>query len=157
MPPAPRWTVPSCAPALEYARPGDTLIVWRLDRLSRSVRDLLDQAEQLRARGVDLRSLTEAIDTTTPGGQMVFTVLAAVAQLERDIIKDRTLAGLAEARRQGRLGGRPRVVTPQRAAIAHRLRAEGHTLDQVATQLRVSRASVVRMLTTPRTDAEGAA
>lgn len=122
---------PELTKALDHLRAGDTFMVWRLDRFGRSVRDLLDQAEQLQARGVQLRSLTEAIDTSTPGGQMVFTVLAAVAQLERDLIRDRTLAGLAEARRQGRLGGRPRVVTPERVVLAQHLRTDGATLDTI--------------------------
>lgn len=140
---------PELTRALSHLRAGDVFMVWRLDRLSRSVRDLLDQAEQLRDRGVQLRSLIEAIATTTPGGQMVFTVLAAVAQLERDLIRDRTLAGLAEARRQGRLRGRPRVITPERVALAHHLRTGGAKIDAIAKQLRVSRASVVRMLAEP--------
>jgi DNA invertase Pin-like site-specific DNA recombinase len=91
---------------LEALRPGDTLVVWRLDRLGRSLRHLIDVAADLAERGVGFRSLTESIDTTTPGGRLIFHMFGAPAQFERELVRERTLAGLAAARARGRNGGR---------------------------------------------------
>jgi DNA invertase Pin-like site-specific DNA recombinase len=96
---------------LDQLRPGDTLIVWKLDRLGRSLRHLVDTVTGLADRGIGFRSLQEAIDTTTPGGKLVFHVFAALAEFERDLIRERTAAGLAAARARGRHGGRPPVMT----------------------------------------------
>ncbi len=84
---------------------GDTLVVWKLDRLARSLKQLIDTTENLKARGIGLVSLTDAIDTSSPGGMLVFHMLGAIAEFERALIKERTAAGLAEARRKGRVGG----------------------------------------------------
>src|SRR5213596_2012703 len=97
--------------ALEFARPGDTLVVWRLDRLGRSLRHLIDVITRLQGRRVGFKSLTEAIDTTTSGGKLVFHVFAALAEFERDVIRERTQAGLAAARARGRRGGHPRAAS----------------------------------------------
>src|SRR5918912_839866 len=94
--------------ALEYVRPGDTLVVWRLDRLGRSLKDLIEQLTKLHNRKIGFKSLTEQIDTTTPGGKLIFHIFGALAEFERDLIKERTHAGLAAARARGRVGGRPR-------------------------------------------------
>src|SRR5687768_6076957 len=94
--------------ALAYARAGDTLVVWRLDRLGRSLKHLIETVADLRERGIGFKSLTEQIDTTTPGGKLVFHVFGALAEFERDVIRERTQAGLAAARARGRLGGRPK-------------------------------------------------
>jgi DNA invertase Pin-like site-specific DNA recombinase len=99
-------------------RPGDTLVVWKLDRLGRSLRHLVDTVTGLAERGVGFRSLQEAIDTTTPGGKLVFHVFAALAEFERDLIRERTAAGLAAARARGRRGGRPSVMTVHKAQVA---------------------------------------
>lgn len=119
-----RSDLPERARLLELARRGgiDVLAVWRLDRLGRSVRDLLDAAETLRRERVELVSLRDAVDTTTPAGRLVFTVLAGVAELEREVIRERVLAGLERAKREGKKLGRPRVaidVARARELLAH--------------------------------------
>src|SRR5437764_1930616 len=98
---------PGLAKALEQLRSGDSLVVWRLDRLGRSLRHLIDTLLELDSRGVGFKSLTESIDTTTPGGKLIFHVFGALAEFERDLIRERTNAGLAAARARGRKGGRP--------------------------------------------------
>jgi DNA invertase Pin-like site-specific DNA recombinase len=99
---------PELKAALDYAREGDTLVVWKLDRLARSIRQLIETVEDLKQRNIGLRSFTEAIDTTTPGGRLVSHVFAALAEFERSVIRERTTAGLEAARARGRKGGRPR-------------------------------------------------
>src|SRR6516162_2368303 len=96
---------PALHDALEFARSGDTLIVWKLDRLARSIKQLIETIENLRVRGIGFRSLTEALDTTTAQGRLVFHMFAALAEFERSLIRERTQAGLAAARRAGRIGG----------------------------------------------------
>src|SRR5271166_363454 len=98
---------PALREALEYARSGDILIVWKLDRLARSMKQLIETIESLRLRGIGFRSLTEAIDTTTPQGVLVFHMFSALAEFERALIRERTRAGLKAAKRMGRTGGRP--------------------------------------------------
>jgi len=139
---------PQLEAALRQLRVGDVLVVWKLDRLARSTTDLIRQVRHLEERGVEFASLTEALDTTTAGGRFVFTVMAGLAELERDLIRERTAAGLEAARRQGRRGGRPTVITPARRTVARQQRDQGATLDQIAATLNVSRASVIRMLAT---------
>jgi DNA invertase Pin-like site-specific DNA recombinase len=97
--------------ALEFARSGDTLIVWKLDRLARSMKQLIETIEKLRVKGIGFRSLTEALDTTTAQGRLVFHMFGALAEFERSLIRERTQAGLAAARRVGRTGGRPPKLT----------------------------------------------
>ena len=137
---------PELARAFEYLNRGDMLVVWRIDRLGRSVKDLIEIVNDLRARGVQFRSTTEAIDTSTPGGELVFHIFAAVAQMERRLITERTHAGLVAARARGRRGGRPTVMTPARMKEALRMREEGATLVYIASTLQVGRATVVRAL-----------
>jgi DNA invertase Pin-like site-specific DNA recombinase len=96
---------PALHDALEFARSGDTLIVWKLDRLARSMKQLIETVENLRVRGIGFRSLTEALDTTTAQGRLVFHMFGALAEFERSLIRERTQAGLAAARRLGRTGG----------------------------------------------------
>jgi len=114
---------PALKEAIAFLREGDTLVVWKLDRLARSLRQLIDTIETLEERGIGLRSLTENIDTTTSGGRLVFHIFGALAEFERSIIRERTVAGLASARARGRLGGRPRAMTPEDVAIAKTLLA----------------------------------
>ena len=114
---------------------GDTLVVWLLDRLGRSAQHLLGILERLRDRGVAFRSVTEGMDTSTYMGRFVFTVLGAVAEMEREIIRERVNAGLAAARHRGRVGGRPPVVTPERLRLARRLCADGESVPAIARQL----------------------
>jgi DNA invertase Pin-like site-specific DNA recombinase len=139
---------PTLAQVLDQLRPGDTLVVWRLDRLGRSLRHLVDTVTGLADRGIGFRSLQEAIDTTTPGGKLVFHVFAALAEFERDLIRERTTAGLAAARARGRRGGRPPVLSGHKLRVAQEMYASGqHTVAATAKTLGVSRASVYRHVT----------
>ena len=132
---------------LIQARPGDTVVVWRLDRLGRSLKHLIETVEALEARGVAFVSLTEAIDTRTPGGRLIFHVFGALAQFERELIRERTMAGLAAARARGRTGGRPTVWTADKLRTARLMRASGeYDVSSIAKALGVSRASVYRVL-----------
>jgi hypothetical protein len=134
--------------SLDQLRPGDTLVVWRLDRLGRSLRHLVDTITSLADRGVGFRSLQEAIDTTTPGGKLVFHVFAALAEFERDLIRERTSAGLAAARALGRHGGRPPVLSGHKLQVAKEMYRSGQdTMAAIAKALGVSRASIYRHLT----------
>ena len=138
---------PGLTSALECARAGDSLVVWQLDRLGRSLRHLIDVVHDLDERGVALISLTEALDTTTPGGRLVFHVFGAMAQWERELIRERTQAGLAAARARGRVGGRPTVWTPDKLRTARAMKDSGdYDVTSIARVLGVSRASVYRAL-----------
>src|SRR5690606_13388253 len=138
---------PELAALLDYARRGDVLVVWRLDRLGRSVRHLVDVLADLDRRGIEFRSLTEGLDTTTPGGRLVFHVFAAVAEFEASLTASRTRAGLAAARARGRHGGRPTVMTPARARVADDLPARpGASVAEVARARGASRATIHRRL-----------
>lgn len=118
---------------LDYARRGDVIVVWRLDRFGRSIRHLIEQMDDLESRGIHFVSLQEAIDTTTPTGKLTFHIFSALAEFERSLIVERTRAGLEAARARGRLGGRPRKITPmQRKAICQMYAAGGHTGQQIA-------------------------
>src|SRR5450756_1281182 len=138
-------------PALDEVRgqlrPGDTLVVWRLDRLGRSLRHLIEVVTALDERGVGFRSLREAIDTTTPGGRLVFHLFGALAQFEREIIRDRTMAGLAAARARGRSGGRRSKLDAEQRRTARTLYDERElTVAQIGQVLGVSRTSIYRAL-----------
>lgn len=132
---------------LDYLRPGDVLVVWRLDRLGRSLRHLLELVGELEAKGVGLKSLQETIDTTTPGGRLIFHVMGALAEFERALIRERTHAGLQAARARGRHGGRKTIMTPAKLAVAQRLVADGeHTMSDIATTVGVSRSTLYRAI-----------
>jgi DNA invertase Pin-like site-specific DNA recombinase len=132
---------------LDQLRPGDAVVIWRLDRLGRSLRHLIDLAADLESRGVALVSLKENLDTTTPGGRLIFHVLGALAEFERDLIRERTQAGLAAARARGRVGGRPTVWTPEKLTTAREMHASGdYDVATIARVLGVSRATVYRGL-----------
>lgn len=147
---------PELAKALDYLRPGDVLVVWKLDRLARSLRQLLETGEALAQREIGLRSLTEQIDTSTPGGRLVFHVFGALAEFERGIIRERTMAGLANARRMGRKGGRPRAMTEADIAKAKAmLAAPDITIEEVAETLGISSATLYRYLPGGRSAARG--
>jgi len=131
----------------DQVRPGDTVVVWRLDRLGRSLRHLIDTVNALADRKVGFRSLTESIDTTTSGGKLVFHLFGALAEFERELIRERTVAGLAAARARGRQGGRPTVMTPDKVATARRMYdSKDYTVEAIAKVLAVSRASIYRHL-----------
>lgn len=142
---------PELAALLDYARRGDVLMVWRLDRLGRSLPHLLTIANALQDRGVELRSLTEAIDTTTAGGRLIFHVFGAVAEFERAISAERTAAGVAAARAAGRHPGRPGL-TADTITAAQALDQAGTPRAQIARTLGISRSSVYRSLVTPIVD-----
>ena len=128
-------------------RPGDTVVVWRRDRLGRSLRHLIDTVNALSARNVGFRSLTESIDTTTSGGKLVFHIFGALAEFERELIRERTNAGLAAARARGRHGGRPTVMPPDKVATARQMyESKTYTVEAIAKVLGVSRASIYRHL-----------
>ncbi len=138
---------PALDALLDQIRPGDTLIVWRLDRLGRSLKHLMAVVADLEQRGVAFQSLTESIDTSTPGGKLIFHVFGALAEFERDLIRERTMAGLAAAGARGRQGGRPTVWTPDKLRAAKSMYAAGeHDIASIARVLGVSRASVYRGL-----------
>jgi len=138
---------PELTRVLDQIRPGDSLVVWKLDRLGRSLRHLIDTVGDLQQRGIGFRSLQESIDTTTPTGKLVFHLFGALAEFERDLIRERTLAGLTAARARGRLGGRPSSMTPQKLAIARQLYdGRQHTVAAIAETLGVSRATIYRHL-----------
>ncbi|TSE15738.1 recombinase family protein [Arthrobacter sp. KBS0703] len=129
---------PGLDQALDTLRDGDTLVVWKLDRLGRSVKDLLDFAGGLNNRGVGFVSLTDAIDTTTASGRFFFNVMASLAQMERELMVERTQAGLLAAREQGRVGGRKRIMTEAKIRSARKLLNQGTPPREVATGLGVS-------------------
>jgi DNA invertase Pin-like site-specific DNA recombinase len=138
---------PALDRALEQLRPGDTLVVWRLDRLGRSLRHLIDTVAGLAEQGVGFKSLTEGIDTTTASGKLVFHVFGALAEFERDLIRERTAAGLASARRRGRKGGRPRKMSPAKLRHARELAEAGHlSMDEIAELVGVHRTTLYRHL-----------
>lgn len=137
---------PELARALAALQEGDTLIVWRLDRLGRSLRDLIAITGEIAAKKAHFRSLTEALDTSTAAGRMLFHVLGAFAQFERDLMVERTKAGQAAAKLRGRAPGRRRALSPSQVAIARKLAASGEPATEVARALGCSRATIYRAL-----------
>jgi len=134
---------PQLAAVFDHLRAGDTLVVWRLDRLGRPLPHLIETIGELGARGVGFKSVQESIDTTTPGGRLVFHVFGALA-IERELIQERTLAGLAAARERGRLGGRPTALSPAKLKQARKMIGEKTPVTEVAQVLGVSRATLYR-------------
>lgn len=128
--------------ALGYAREGDALVVWKLDRLGRSLQHLIETVAALDKRGVGFRSITEAIDTTTSGGRLVFHLFGALGQFERDLVQERTRAGLVAAAARGRKGGRKRVVTDEKLERARSIIAKGLTVRDAAMRLKVSKTAL---------------
>lgn len=142
---------PELQAALEYLRAGDALVVWKLDRLARSVKQLIETVEGMEAKGIGFRSLTEAIDTTTAGGKLVFHIFGALAEFERTIIRERTRAGLDAAKARGRIGGRPSKLTAQDLIAAKAMLADqSFTVEDVAKRLGVSSATLYRHLPAAR-------
>src|SRR5438477_3732516 len=132
--------------ALGHLRTGDVLVVWRLDRLGRSLRDLIDRLLDLDQRGIGFKSLTESIDTTTSGGKLIFHIFGSLAEFERDLIRERTTAGLAAARARGRLGGRPKALrTAKQLAIAKTLYADKtRSIPEICKTLGIARSTLYR-------------
>ena len=135
---------PVLTEALAYLRAGDTLVVWKLGRLGRSMRHLIKKVGELAARGVGFRSVTEQIDTTTSGGMLVFNIFGSLAQFERDLIRERTNAGLKAARERGSVGGRRPVITPDKSRKAREHIAAGLTVREAALGSRSGRPRSIR-------------
>jgi len=132
---------------LDHLRPGDVVVVWRLDRLGRSLKNLIALVEDLAERGVGFRSLSESIDTTTANGKLFFSIMGALAEFERELIRERTMAGLEAARARGRVGGRPPKMTPEKVKVAREMYASReHTVEAIAETVGVSRKTIYRWL-----------
>ena len=140
---------PELSRLMDQIRPGDTLVVWRLDRLGRSIRHLIDSLRDLSDKEIGFRSLTENIDTTTSGGRLIFHIFAARAEFERDLIRERTQAGLSAARARGRQGGRPPTLSADQVKTARRMYEQRDmTVEQIGDVLGVSRTTIYRALRT---------
>jgi DNA invertase Pin-like site-specific DNA recombinase len=131
--------------ALNYVRKGDTLVVWRLDRLGRSLPHLITTMTDLEEQGIGFKSLTENIDTTTSGGKLIFHIFGALAEFERNLIRERTTAGLTAARARGRIGGRPKALTPEQRRIAQSLYDDPeNAIADICRTLKISRGTLYR-------------
>lgn len=139
--------------ALSHARAGDVLVVWKLDRLGRTMKGLVDLAAELAERKIGMRSLTDGIDTAGTTGKLVFHIMAAMAEMERDLVRERTTAALIVAKREGRVGGRKTVMTPKRLEAARKLLASGMSAREIAPTIGVSVATLYRHLPAPDQDA----
>jgi DNA invertase Pin-like site-specific DNA recombinase len=138
---------PALAAMMDHLRSGDTLVVWKLDRLGRSLQHLLDVVTELDKRGVEFRSLSEALDTTTAGGRLIFSIFGAIAEFERNLIQERTRAGLTAARARGRVGGRPHKLTKDQIRTARKLyEAKDMTVEEIGRVLGVSRSTINRVV-----------
>jgi DNA invertase Pin-like site-specific DNA recombinase len=133
--------------ALSYVRKGDTLVVWRLDRLGRSLPHLIATMTDLEERGIGFKSLTENIDTTTSGGKLIFHIFGALAEFERNLIRERTQAGLIAARKRGRIGGRPKALTPRQIRIAQSLYDDPkNSIQEICRTLKISKVTLYRYI-----------
>lgn len=141
---------PSLDWALETLRPGDTFIVWKMDRMARSLMDLLKKMEKLHREGASFRSLTEAIDTNTPGGRLIFHVLGAIAEFERDLIRERTRAGVKSAMERGVKFGVEPLLTPAQIKKAQKMRDKGMSARAIAEELGCSHSTVYNWTTGPK-------
>lgn len=138
---------PELRAAMDFCREGDEFVVWKLDRFGRSLQELIELVGVLKERGVEFVSLRESLDTTTPGGKLVFHVFGAVAEFDRDLILERTMAGLEAAKAKGRHGGRPRALDEGKAKLARRLKDEGeHSVEEICSILGVGRSTLYRYL-----------
>src|SRR3954468_2831144 len=136
--------------ALDHLREADVLVVWRLDRLGRSLRDLIDTIAKLETRKIGFKSLTENIDTTTSGGKLIFHIFGALAEFERNLIRERTNAGLQAARVRGIKGGRPKSLTDKKVEMARKLYADkSNSIDVICKTLGISRMTLWRYVKSP--------
>jgi DNA invertase Pin-like site-specific DNA recombinase len=141
--------------ALNYVRKGDTFVVWRLDRLGRSLPHLIATMTDLEERGIGFKSLTENIDTTTSGGKLIFHIFGALAEFERNLIRERTTAGLAAARGRGRIGGRPKALTQRQIRIAQSLYDDPkNSVAEICRTLKISKVTLYRSIKTGKRDQE---
>ncbi len=138
---------PGLNEAIDFLREGDSLVVWRLDRLGRSLQHLLETVSQLEERNIGFRSLQESIDTTTSGGRLIFHIFGALAEFERNLIRERTIAGLRAARARGRYGGRPRALDAKKTELAYRLYDEKkHPIKDICAMLGISKPTLYAYL-----------
>ncbi len=138
---------PGLQDAMNHLRAGDTLVVWRLDRLGRTLKHLIATIADLSDKGIGFRSLQESMDTTTSGGRLIFHIFGSLAEFEREVIKERTIAGLQAARARGRLGGRPKLQSrdPKKIALARKLYEDGHMpVQEICDTLHIGRATLYR-------------
>ena len=135
---------PGLAEALDYCRDGDTLVVWKLDRLGRSLRHLIETVHELEASGIGFHSLTENIDTTTIGGRLIFHIFGALAEFERDLIQERVQAGLKAARARGRNGGRPEIPKEKQEMARILMADKTRPIKQICKQLGVSKSTLYK-------------
>src|SRR3954469_25644965 len=136
---------PGLEQAFSHLRQGDTLVVWRLDRLGRSLKHLIETVNDLQEKGIGFKSITESLDTTTSGGKLVFRIFGALAEFEREIIRERTQAGLQSARARGRTGGRPKALTDKQVQMLRRMSADPDTsIDDICKTLGISRMTFYR-------------
>ena len=148
-----RWDRPELHKLLDQFRAGDTLVVWKLDRLSRSLKDLLVILERIEAAGGKFRSLTESIDTSGPAGRMMMQMLGSFAEFEREMIRERTRAGLREARTKGRIPGRkPKITVEQRKEIVAAVISGRKTAAEMARLFNIHRATISRFISQARAD-----
>jgi DNA invertase Pin-like site-specific DNA recombinase len=138
---------PGLTQALETLRQGDTLVVWKLDRLGRSLPHLVELISELKERGVGFKSLQENLDTTSGTGKLIFHLFASLAEFERDLIRERTLAGLAAARARGRKGGRPRVLEPKQVALVRAMyQDKNNSVKDICATLKVGKSTFYRYI-----------
>ena len=146
------------AALMNMLRAGDTVVIWRLDRLGRSLKNLIQLVERLETAKAGLRSLQENIDTTSSGGRLVFHLFGALAEFERNLIRERTRAGLAAARARGRMGGRPQRLDPTKRALALKLHRErNHTIEEICKMMGISKSTLYNYLDKAHSDVIGAA
>ena len=142
---------PELRKAIASLKTGDTLVVWKLDRLARSLSQLIDTIDELNQIGCGFKSITESIDTTTAGGRLIFHIFGALAEFERNIIRERTIAGLQAARARGRTGGRPKALGEERMSAVVALLADGKlSVQQIAESVGVSPATIYKHIPRPR-------
>ncbi|MCW8472292.1 recombinase family protein [Fluoribacter gormanii] len=138
---------PGLKTALEFAREGDVFVVWRLDRLSRSLKDLIEMVALLESRKIGLRSLHESIDTSSSSGKLIFHIFGALAEFERNLIRERTHAGLQAARARGRKGGRPKKLSTDKAKLAIQLyEGKQHSIQQICKLIGISKPTLYKYL-----------
>ena len=142
---------PGLTEALKYARTGDTLVVWRLDRLGRSLKDLIETVARLESLSIGLKSLHESIDTSSSTGKLIFHLFGALAEFERNLIRERTQAGLQAARARGRKGGRPKALDSNNRTLAVKLYDEKHhTVDQICQIMSISKPTLYKYVESGR-------
>ena len=138
---------PGLKEVLNYARTGDTIVVWRLDRLSRSLKDLIEMVTLLESKGIGLKSLQEAIDTSSSSGKLIFHIFGALAEFERNLIRERTHAGLQAARARGRKGGRPKSLDKDKQSLVVKLYEEKkHTVKQICQMMGISKPTLYKYI-----------